>query len=279
MKVFGQDGGSTLPRSPRERAPRQGSWPAAVARWSSLILQMAVRELDARFGSTRYGALLALAEPFLLVLLLVTVRSIFRGGVPFGTSAVIFYSSGIFPYYVFMRLSSRSQRAGSGRAGRLPSVTRTVSLLGTSLAESALILSAMLVWFAALYVYGLQAAVPYHLGSCLAAISGLWLIGFGIGLCNAAVIRYFPGWAFVWGRIRRPMMILSGVFFVADYLPYWMRSIAVWNPLLHGIEWFRWGLYGNYPIMLLDIDYFLGFAAGTVFIGIIMFWSTIRSGR
>jgi capsular polysaccharide transport system permease protein len=280
MKSFGRVGAAVSFPMRGGLASRWSSALDALRRWSSLILQVAVREFDARFGYTRFGVLLALAEPFLLVLLIVLLRSVLRiYAPPFGTSAVIFYSSGIFPYFVFLRLSLRSLRAGGGGGRRLPGVTRTMALIGTTLAESALILSSLIIWFTGLYLYGLEAAAPFHIGSCLAALAGLWLIGFGIGLCNASLIRYFPLWVRIWRRMKHPLMLLSGVFFIVDILPYEYREFAVWNPLVHGIVWFRWGLYGNYPILILDIGYFLGSAAVMFFIGVIVFWSTIRVAR
>lgn len=255
---------------------------SALRRWASLVFQVAVHEFDARYAS-RFGVLFAFLEPMLLVLFI----SACRAGIwtnhapPFGLSSVLFYSSGIFPYYVFMRLSIPALRAGSGRGrGRgLPGVTRTMALIGATLSSSAIILLLLIIWFAGLYAYGIEAAVPFHLGSCVAAIAGLWVIGFGMGLCNSVIFRYFPLWRRIWTRARRPMMFISGVFFIADLLPLYIREIAVWNPLMHGIEWFRWGIYGNYPIMTLDTDYFLGFAATILFVGLIAYWSTLRYTR
>lgn len=280
MKAIGQ-GGS--PPSFPEDGGRISPWISitnAVGRWVSLVLQVAVYEFDARFGSTRFGILIAVAEPYLLVLFIIFIRGIFHGyHPPFGMSAAVFYSSGVVPYYVFMRLATRSQRAAHGRGRRLPGVTRTIALMGTTLSETALTLSSLMIWFVALYLYGLHEAAPFHVGSCLAAIAGLWLIGFGFGLCNAVVGQYVPLWSAFYRRIRHPLMLFSGVFFIADLLPLYMRNVAVWNPLVHGIEWFRWGLYGNYPIATLEIDYFLECAVGIVFVGVILFWSNIRSGR
>lgn len=159
-----------------------------------------------------------------------------------------------------------------------------MALAATTLSGSALILSSLIVWFVALYVYGLEEAAPFHLGSCLAALSGLWVIGFGAGLYASAIGRFgtviIPLWPRLWRRIWRRfvrlLIFVSGIFFIADLLPLTWRNIIVWNPLVHGIEWFRWGLYGNYPIMTLEIDYFLKFAAGILFVGVVVFWSTIR---
>lgn len=261
--------------------------PDALRRWISLVLQVAVHELDSRFTATRFGLLLALAEPFLLVIIIVVLRFVLvrDQAPPFGVSTLVFYSSGVFPFYIFIRLSERLQRAGSGRGIVLPGVTQTIALVGGTLAESALILCSLILWFTALYMYGLEEAAPFYLGSCLAALTGLWLIGFGFGLCNAALLRYFSDFTvfiWLWRRItgrRRMLIFVSGVFFIADLLPFAHRNVIVWNPLVHGIEWFRWGLYGNYPIMTLDIEYFLMTAAGIFFLSIIAFWSTIRIAR
>ncbi len=93
--------------------------------------------------------------------------------------------------------------------------------------------------------------------------------GIGVGLINQAISRFFP----VWGRIYRILthgsIFFSGVFVMPVLLSPFVRNIVVWNPLMHGIEWFRLGLYGQYPTFLLDRSYLAYFAPIVLLIGIV----------
>lgn len=251
-----------------------------VGDWGSLIGLLMVQEIGRRFHTSRFGALLALAEPILLICAIATFREEFKGMLPqFGTSVFVFVSSGIFPFYVFLRVSTRSRGARYDAAHRLPTVTTTETLIASILAETVLILASMVLWFTALWLGGIEEARPVALEVCVVPLSLLVVIGIGIGLVNAAISRRFPLWLYIYGIPGRALMILSGAYYIVDLLPLFFRDVVVWNPIAHGIEWFRLGQYGEYPVITLDRDYFIVSAVIALIVGIAAHRVTVRAER
>jgi capsular polysaccharide transport system permease protein len=241
---------------------------------------LTIQEFDRRFKTSRFGAFLALAEPILIIAAITAFRALFRGVLPqYGTSTVVFISSGIFPFYVFLRLSTRTRGARYDAVHRLPRATSTETLLAAIAAETALILTSLVLWFIGMWAFGLEEAKPEVPSDCVIALALLAVAGIGVGLVNAAISRRFPLWPFIYAIPSRALMILSGAYYIVDLLPLSFRNVVVWNPLAHGIEWFRLGLYGHYPVLTLDREYFVLGAVMALFLGIAAHRATIRSER
>lgn len=251
----------------------------AVADWVSIVAFVMVQEFDRRFSTSRFGAILALAEPVLLIAAITIFRAQFKGILPqFGTSTVLFVSSGVFPFYVFLRLSIRSRDTRYDAAHRLPRVSSTDTMVAGIVTEAALIFTALGGWFAGMWIYGLNAA-PEDPRACLLALGLLAVGGTGVGLVNAAISRRFQLWTYIYAIPGRALLVLSGAYYIVDLLPPFFRNVVVWNPLAHGIEWFRLGLYGNYPVITMDLDYFGTAMASALLLGIAAHRATIRTNR
>ncbi len=259
--------------------PLRKDYLTALKNWGQVITYLMVLETGARFRGSRMAAIFAFCEPLLLVLLLVLMRGVFRGRFPeYGTSVWVFYSSGVFPYYMFLRVSART-RVQYEAARRLPRVSSTELVIASSASEAAIIVASALVWFVILWLCGQQEAVPTSLGICLAACFFLIMLGVGVGLINSVVYRRFTIWKYIYPRFSRFLMLMSGIYWVVDLMPPYLRSIVVWFPTAHAIEWFRLGLYGRYPIHTLDVGYLIGCSVGALFLGILVHYSTLRYVR
>ncbi len=115
---------------------------------------------------------------------------------------------------------------------------------------------------------------------CLIALLLLGMLGAGMGLINAAIIRRFPMWQMIYAVPSRGLVLLSGAYYVVDLMPLRVRDVLVWNPLTHAIEWYRIGQYGDqYPHITLDRVYCVTFAIVLLLIGIACHRMTIRSER
>ena len=108
-------------------------------------------------------------------------------------------------------------------------------------------------------------ARPLHM-ACAFAV--LMLLGFGSGVLNAAVIARFESWKAVEPMLARPLFFISGIFFLPDNLPERVREALIWNPVLHGVEWMRYGYYFNYRAAGLDTVYLIGWALLLTLIGL-----------
>ena len=160
---------------------------------------------------------------------------------------------------------------------RLPRSTSFDVIVATVLTETAVYLVMMTVWFAGMWAWGLSEAVPHSIATCLHALVYIGGFAVGIGLINSAIGRRFTLWRFIYARGSRVLVFASGVFQVVDFLPPSTRAWISWNPLAHGVEWFRLGIYGRYPDLILDQSY-LGLCAGiSLFVGIVAHNSAART--
>lgn len=254
---------------------------AALRSWAAMVGFLVVQEFVRRFATSRLAPLFAVLEPIALIAMVVFVRGFLKGMSPhFGTSVVLFISSGIMPYYVFLRLSMRSRVVRYDADHRWPGVTSTETLLASIVVAISLILCAMVIWFAILWMVGISGAVPVRPEECLVALLLFAMIGIGMGLVNAAIIRRFPLWQRIYAGPSRAFVFLSGAYYIVDLMPLKFRDIIVWNPLAHAIEWFRVGLYGDhYPAITLDRQYLVSFAMVLMLIGVACHRMTIRTER
>jgi lipooligosaccharide transport system permease protein len=88
----------------------------------------------------------------------------------------------------------------------------------------------------------------------IAAIPAAVLIGLafgGVGLCVNAMANGYDFFSYYMTLVLTPMMMLSGVFFPTDQLPYAVKAIAMALPLYHGVEIVRPLLLGTFPTQLL----------------------------
>lgn len=249
----------------------------AVTGWLSVLAFLMGHQFDQRFRGTRLSVILTLAEPFIIIALTIAVRGLFHGRLPeYGSSIALFYSSGILPFYVFVRVSSRTRGVRYEATRRLPRVSSTDAIIASASTEAAFMGTMMTLWFLGMWFYGIDAAWPADILECLKPLFLFVILGIGIGLINSAISRQFVYWSLMYARVSRRLIFLSGAFYVVDLLPYFIRNVLVWNPLVHGIEWFRLGLYGRYPIHTLSKDYLIGWAVGTLFLGLVLHRATIR---
>lgn len=252
-------------------------WVGAWRRWSAIIGMVMLQEFDDKFKGSRLGTFLTFAEPIIIILTFCLIRGLFRGQVAdFGTSLFVFFSSGVFPFYLFLRGSLRMQTIPYDPAQRLPRASVMDYVIASALAEAAITMSSMVVWFFVMWMIGLRDAMPASPAVCAPPLLMLFLLGIGVGLTNSAFTRRFKTWRFLYGRLTYGLIFLSGVFFIADLVPLFIRDVLVWNPLTHAIEWFRLGLYGHYLISTLDRDYLIDCTIFSLVLGLFAHRATLR---
>lgn len=128
-------------------------------------------------------------------------------------------------------------------------------LLGTSLNDlqalgtlSFLILS--LVW---LFTWSFRMDSP-GLAIGVYFLTNLLAIGFGIcivflGRLNKLIVKILKK------LIQRLVIFTSGIFFATFEFPAYMRHFITWNPVLHGVELFRYSINNDYPIPGISLSY------------------------
>lgn len=246
--------------------------------WRTVIALLMAQYLNNKFRGTKLSVFFALFEPLMMVAVFYFLRSLLHVQFPaFGTSPIVFFAAGVLPFYLFMKIS-RVARRNVGGQNRIPRIHGLDRMIASAATEALTIVVMLGLLFVGLYYIGfIEEARPRDIGTCFLACGFLMLLGFGAGLINAFIAAYFVSWRFIYRIFIRLLITLSGVFYVVDILPYKMRALVVWNPIAHGIEWFRVGLYGlRYPHSTLDVAYFVKFSIILLFVGLTLYQALNR---
>jgi capsular polysaccharide transport system permease protein len=201
----------------------------------------------------RWGGLFIMFEPLALIALTTLAHSPLDLVPPFGTSRPLFYCTGILPYYMFLRISSRTRMA-EGQM-RVPQSNEFDWVLAHTIEEFFAKLLIIAICLFGMWCYGIPQALPMNWSLCILALLILAMVGVAVGLINTVISFAFPGWLYGYALIGRSLTLFSGVFMVIDWVPDALRKYLLYNPVAHAIMLFRQGVYGNYPMFTFDAMY------------------------
>ncbi len=223
-----------------------------------VIGALVLRETRTAFGDTQLGYLWAIVNPALSTLVLVLIFSSLGRSPAFGTSFALFFATGILPFQTYSKLSNSLMTAINTSRGLLsyPLVNETDILLSKYILIVLTYLMIIILFFW-LIIWGDEAPLPVRVEECASAFLVLTLLGLGAGTTNAVLFRLWPTWKQLESIISRPLFFLSAIFYVPDDFPTHVVKVLSWNPVLHGIEWFREGYYGNYHSSVLSKSYLI----------------------
>lgn len=249
----------------------------AVSNWR-LMIWLAVRHLlNSYTGGSRVAFITTLLEPLVIVSGMYVIRGLLKTNMPnYGTSLFLFYASGFLPFYLFIRVSSRTRQARTRPSGVLPGLSPLDVFIATVLLNSLIWITMIVVIFCGMWLYGIDQARPASLVTCAIPIMLLIVLGAGIGMINNVIGRFLSFWNTFYAIFTRGLLFLSGVIIIVDFTPIWLREICIINPLSHGVEWFRLGVYGRYPHNSLDPAYLIEWALIALFIGVVVDRAAIR---
>ncbi|QUS58862.1 ABC transporter permease [Pseudovibrio brasiliensis] len=233
-----------------------------------VIGALVLRETRTAFGNTQLGYLWAIVNPALGTLLLVLIFSTVGRSPAFGTSFALFFASGLLPFQTYSKLSGSLMTAVNSSKGLLsyPLVNQTDILISKYILILLTYLVILIVFFSTI-IWTDDAPFPVHIEECALAFFMLTLLGLGAGVTNAVLFRLWPTWKQLEAIISRPLFFLSGIFYVPSDFPTNIVKLLAWNPILHGVEWFRVGYYGNYHSVVLDKSYLIIWITTLILVG------------
>lgn len=243
---------------------------AAAATQLRVVCALMLRDVQGRSTWSALGYVWAVLSPVVKIAFLTLLGSTIRDRMaPLGESLPLFLATGVLPFQLFSTLDTAANNVvvRNSVLFTIPVVkpidaivAKLVLTMLISMAAIAIIFTGL--WFLEL---GVPPREPLRVAEGFAAMA---LLGVGIGLINANICRFFPAWDRFWSVITMPLFILSGIMYVPDLMPQQIIDILVWNPVLHGIEWFRSGFYPNYGERTLDRGYLLSWGLTTVLVGL-----------
>lgn len=254
----------------------QPSGPGTLLRDSNLTVMgrsigaLLLREMLTRYGRNNIGFLWLFIEPMLFVALMVALRLAIRSaGFSLTIPIVAFALTGWTSMLMWRSMASRC--IGAHQANLPLLYHRPVTLFDVYIARVTLEFVALTSAFVALsigayamgWVPAPEDAFQVFWGWMLFAWFGMglaWTVG---GLSEKA--DFFGP---LWRVASFVLMICSGVFFLADNLPPYIREILLWLPMLNMLEYLREGWFGSMFRPHYDLSYIFAWNVFLTFSGL-----------
>lgn len=270
---------------PSEFAPRlddpalaqRTSLKSGMASFVNTLGTIMLRQMMTGHHHSGIGYLWAIAQPLAYVFALNLVYALSGHHAPYGISTTAFLVSGILPFICFfVRIQSAASGAVSANLNFLyfRQVTPLLLIVAQCALEylTGLVVLVIIIGGLALFQGSLQIADPLTM---LEALTCLSILGMVVGTLFGLGQLVIPGLGLVETIFFRLMFFFSGALYFANAIPARMRYWALYNPLLHLIEFVRDGYFVTYHSRYVNWHYPLSF----IVVGLALMMAVIRVTR
>jgi capsular polysaccharide transport system permease protein len=210
--------------------------------WHALL----IRELMMRYGRNNIGFLWLVLEPMILCAGVVAVRWIIQGHEEHGVPLVAMLLSGYMPLTLWRHLTGKSVFMIRRNMGIM--YHRTITALDIFIVTMALEFIGCTFAYAVNYFAFILIGVLDPIRDYGYVIAGWLLMGLlavGVASMFALLVeRYEASERFI-APAQYLILPISGMFYMADWLPESVRDWALYIPLLHCFEITRHGFFGE----------------------------------
>lgn len=221
-----------------------------------------------KWGASGLGLLLEIVEPLADMGVLVLWHYSMRVFPVYGTSIVLFISTGILPVFVFIHLSTKFLEVMRTKGQRFPQISDDHVMLAKAVLTTLTYAATGILLFSAERWYITSLAVPSRPEKVMLSVLSLLAMGVGMALVNGVIGAVLPFWKYVWSALSRLCIIFCGVLYVPDLLPPNLRSYIMWNPVSQSVSLFRQGFYPTYPTMTFMPTYLALCSVGILAFGL-----------
>ncbi len=241
-----------------------------IIRSFAIIFVVANQMLKNRVKSHPFGLVLVVFEPIGLIIVLSAIYYFTSRRPVFGPSQILFHASGVVPFYWFVRISTRTRNMELDDPTRFPRIKPLFAFIAQVLTEVVIMVLVTVVVFTGIFFFGIPQALPSNMSELIGGTLALVGLAAGFGLTTAVLMTYLSFWGHVMAVCSRGLMVISGVFFIIDFMPPGIRGVLALNPISHGITWFRLGFYPTFPTVTLDKSYLVMWAVAFIALGILL---------
>jgi len=211
------------------------------------IVALILREMVTTYGRSPGGYAWAIVEPVAAIAVLSIVFSLAFHAPALGGNFPLFYATAYLPFMLFMDVTGKLATSIRFSKSLLayPAVTAADVLLARFLLN---VLTHVLI--AAIVIAGIVIVFGIHLSLDMMAIFNAFgmasVLALGVGTLNCYLFMAQPVYERLWQIGTRPLVIVSGLFFLFENVPGQYRDILWFNPLFHITGEMRKGIYGIY---------------------------------
>lgn len=235
-----------------------------------VIYALILRDMRTRFGRSHVSYLIAIAWPFVHLLVLVSIMAFVNRLAPIGGDPAVFVTSGVLAYILCLYPARAMGMAlDMNRSLFLFPVVKAFDVIAArAIIEfiTSFIVVILIFITAALAGVDLQ---PLDNSIFASGVVATIYFSISLGMLNVVLSSIFRMWNIVFIFTMLLLYGTSGIFILPSSLPSTMREVMWYNPLLHAIEWIRSGYYDGYGDDMLSKSYFLGIATVCLLFGLL----------
>lgn len=195
---------------------------------------LVLREMATSYGRSAGGYLWAVAEPVLAIALLSVVFSLAFRGPPLGESFPLFFALAYLPFMMFLDVANKLATAIRFSKPLLayPAVTLADVLVARFVLNVLTHLVVTLIVCGGILLLDETRASPSAPEAAM-AMGMAAALGLGVGTLNCYLFTGYPVFERIWSVVTRPLVIVSGLFFLFESMPREAQALLWWNPLFH----------------------------------------------
>jgi capsular polysaccharide transport system permease protein len=232
----------------------------------------ALREVATRYGKHPGGYIWALLEPVSYVVLMSFLFGALARHPALGTSFPLFFATGFIAFALYSDTYRYLTSSISANRALLsyPTVAPIDAFVGRFILQSITSLLVALVILTAARMTEPH-ALALNWKALLEAVFYAWALALGMAFFNAALFQRYSLYEKLYSIVTKPLLLLSGVFYVPSLLPSPFREYMLLNPLTHVVILLREGFYGQSPLDGVDRFYLAEWSACLLFVGMLTF--------
>ena len=231
-----------------------------------------MRELQTRFGGYRLGYLWAPLEVLFQVLIFLVIFGVIIERALPGMSFPLFLVTGMVPFKMFERISTRALGAVEANQGLLMyrSIRHIDVIIARSFLELVIYFITSIILLVGLAFFGDYASLE-NLHIILFCWITLFMFSFGVALIMMIIGYYGGEVSKIIAIFFTILYFASGIIYPIHVIPEPYFSYLLYNPFIHNIELIRHAFSPNYPAYHIDIMYFLKWMVAVNFLGLLMY--------
>ncbi len=230
-----------------------------------------MRELGTRYGRDNAGFLWLIGEPLLFCVGVLFLWGLIRPHYDHGIPVLPFVMTGYLPLTLLRHMVNHGLTCVKANSGLL--YHRRLTVLHFFTARLSLefigVSLAFLVEYVVLATYGFASAPAKF-----SLIFGGWFlmawVGFGLSLILGALAHMVDFIERFVGVLTYILVPVSGIFYMASWLPPKFRDALLVLPFMHCVEMIRSGVFGEFVTTYYNVGYVVAWAAGLTLLGLLL---------
>lgn len=215
-------------------------------KYKDLLIQLVLRDLKTKYRRSILGYIWSVLNPLLMMLVITIVfSSLFKFDIP---NFPIYLLIGQLMFNFFSEATTAAMNSIIGNDSLLKKVYIPKYIFPVARSISAFV--NLLFSLIAIVIVLIITKTPVYITALLFPLALLYLLLFsiGIGLILSVAATYFRDVIHLYGILLTAWLYLTPIFYPIKILPHTVKTIVLYNPLFHFIEFFRSIiLYGEVP--------------------------------